>query len=66
MTLDTIIWIIGLGLPVVILIYLSGWLVGFNASYQMTNWGTGFDDGWKAHKEFTEAMGGQNRENKKA
>ena len=57
--MDTIIWIIGVGLPVAALIFLFGWLVGFNNSCQITNWGTGFDDGWKAHKEFTEEiMGG--------
>lgn len=53
MTLDTIIWIVGVGLPIAALIYLFGWLVGFNVSCQMTNWGTGFDDGWKAHEELT-------------
>lgn len=45
--MDAIIWLIGVGLHVVLLIYLFGWLVGFNDSYQMTNWGIGFDDGWK-------------------
>lgn len=61
--MDTIIWIVGLGLPIAGLIYLFGWLVGFNASCQMTNWGTGYDDGWKAHKEFTEEiMGGKQNE----
>lgn len=59
--MDTIIWIVGLGLPIAMLIFLVGWMVGFDVSYQMTNWGTGYDDGWKAHKEFTEEMGGLNR-----
>ena len=52
--MDTIIWIIGVGLPIAVLIYLFGWLVGFNVSCQMTNWGTGFDDGWKAYEELME------------
>ncbi len=54
--MDTIMWIIVVGLPVTMLIYLFGWLVGFNSSQQTTNWGTGFDDGWKAHKRITEEI----------
>lgn len=60
--MDAVIWFIGIALPVALLIFLFGWLVGFNSSRQMTNWGIGYDDGWKAHKEFMEEiMGGMNR-----
>ena len=45
--MDTIIWLIGIGLPVAMLIFAGGWLVGFNASEDMTNWGTGWDSGWE-------------------
>ena len=63
--MDTIIWIVGVGLPIAALIYLFGWLVGFEVSDQMTNWGTGYDDGWKAHKEFMEEiMGGKKNDNR--
>ena len=63
--MDAIIWIIGLGIPIAALIFLFGWLVGFNASRQITNWGIGYDDGWKSHKEFTEKiMGGKKNDNR--
>lgn len=62
--MDTIIWLIGIGLPIAALIFLLGWIVGFEVSCQMTNWGTGYDDGWKAHKEFTEEMGGKQNDNR--
>ena len=62
--MDAVIWFIGLALPVAMLIFLIGWMVGFNASCQITNWGTGYDDGWKAHKKFTEEiMGGKKNDN---
>jgi hypothetical protein len=32
------------------MIFLIGWLVGFNNRYDAANWGIGFDDGWKAHE----------------
>lgn len=45
-----------IALPVVGLIFLLGWLAGFCYSDNITNWGTGFDDGWKAHKELMEEI----------
>ncbi len=48
--MDEVIWFI-IGLLIATVIFLFGWLVGFNASYNQSNWGTGFDDGWKAYKE---------------
>ena len=56
--MDTIIWIIGVGLPISALIFFIGWMVGFNDSSQITNWGIGYDDGWKAHKEFMDEIMG--------
>lgn len=49
-------WVINLviGIPIAAAIFLFGWLAGFNESLDMTNWGTGFDDGWNAHKELSE------------
>ena len=47
-------FILGIGIPVGALLFLFGWLAGFNASIWKENWGTGFDDGWNAHKEITE------------
>ena len=47
-------FILGVGIPICILLFLFGWLAGFNASFRMTNWGTGFDDGWNAYKEIME------------
>jgi|GEM_PF-6887357 len=46
MTLDAIIWIIGVWLPISALICLVGWLVGFNANEDISNWGSGWDSGW--------------------
>lgn len=54
--MEAVIWFIGIALPVAAMIFLFGWLVGFNYSSDMSNWGTGFDDGWKAHKELTEEI----------
>lgn len=64
MTLDAVIWIICIGFPVAALIFLNGWMVGFNSAANWSNWGTGYDDGWKAHKEFAEATFGENEQNK--
>ena len=47
----TVIWIVGIGLPVAAMLFLFGWMVGFNEGSDMCDWGTGFDDGWKAYKE---------------
>lgn len=58
--MDTIIWIIGIGIPVGMLIYLVGWMVGYHASAKITNWGIGYEDGWNAHEKFTKEMGGLN------
>lgn len=41
-----IIWLIGVGLPVAMLIFLFGWMVCFNGSEDITNWGDGWDTGW--------------------
>lgn len=49
--METVIWLVGIALPVAALLYLFGWLVGYNVGFDMSNWGTGFDDGWKAFKE---------------
>ena len=54
--MDAVILGIGIGLPVVILIFFIGWMVGFNNALQISNWGTGYEDGWKAHKELTEEI----------
>ena len=48
--MDEVIWFL-IGLQIAAVIFIFGWLVGFNASYNQSNWGTGFDDGWKAYKE---------------
>lgn len=49
--METVIWIVVLALPVAALLFLFGWLVGFNAGCKMSNWGTGYEDGWNAYKE---------------
>ena len=54
--MDTFILIVGIGIPIAALIFLVGWLVGYNYSSSTSNWGTGFNDGWKAHKELTEII----------
>lgn len=53
--METFIWLVGIGLPVAALLYLFGWLVGFNAGSDMCNWGAGYEDGWKAHENGWEA-----------
>lgn len=50
--METVIWLVAIGLPIAALLFLFGWMVGFNEGSDMGNWGTGFDDGWKAYKEF--------------
>lgn len=49
--METVIWLVGIGLPVAALLFLIGWMVGFSEGSNMGDWGTGFDDGWKAYKE---------------
>ncbi|MBQ1778900.1 MAG: hypothetical protein IIZ93_12150 [Acidaminococcaceae bacterium] len=49
--METVIWLVGIALPVAALLFLFGWMVGFNAGCDKSDWGTGFDDGWKAYKE---------------
>lgn len=39
--------IICIALAVVSLVYLGGWLQGYENGFDIANWGTGFDDGWK-------------------
>lgn len=60
------IWIFGLGLPIVTLIYLAGWLRGFNSRAHMTNWITGYDAGWEDHraiaKQIPERYGAEEEE----
>lgn len=43
-------WVIGLGLPIAWMIFLLGWLRGYNRSEDSINWGTGYDEGWTAHE----------------
>ena len=35
-----------------VIAFLLGWMRGFTELNTIENWGIGFDDGWKAHKEF--------------
>lgn len=58
--METVIWLVGIALPVAALLFLFGWLVGFNAGSDMGDWGTGFDDGWKAYKELVIETGRTN------
>ena len=44
--MDAVIWFIGIILPVALLIFFFGWMVGFNASEDIANWGEGWDSGW--------------------
>lgn len=56
--METVIWLVGIALHVAGLLFLFGWLVGFNAGSDMDDCGTGFDDGWKAYKELVRETGG--------
>lgn len=49
--METVIWHVGIALPIAALLFFFGWLVGFNEGSDMGGWGTGFDDGWKAYEE---------------
>lgn len=49
--METVIWLVGLALPVAALLFLFGYLKGLIDASAIDNWGTGFDDGWKAYKE---------------
>ena len=49
----TVIWFLAIALPVAAILFLLGWLMGFNHGCDELNWGTGFDDGWKAREEYT-------------
>lgn len=49
--MEIVILHIGIALPVAALLFLLGWLVGFNECCDDCNWGIGFDDGWDAYKE---------------
>jgi hypothetical protein len=53
---EIVIWHVGIALPIAFLLFLLGWLVGFNEGSD-TNWGTGFDDGWNACKELVIEIG---------
>lgn len=44
--MDAVIWLIGIALPVAMLLFTIGWLVGFNSAGDISNWGTGWDSGW--------------------
>ena len=46
MIASLIIWGIGIGIPVAMIIFLLGWLAGFNHSEDIGNWGAGWDSGW--------------------
>lgn len=49
--MELVILLVGIGFPVAALLFLIGWMIGFNEGCDMGDWGTGFDDGWKAHEE---------------
>lgn len=49
--METVIWLVGLVIPVVALLFLFGYLKGLINASAIDNWGTGFDDGWQAYKE---------------
>lgn len=44
--MDAVIWFPAIALPVAALLFTIGWLVGFNAADDISNWGTGWDSGW--------------------
>lgn len=50
------IWIIGLGLPIATLIFLAGWLRGFNSRANMMNWTAGYNAGWADHEVIAEQI----------
>lgn len=58
--MEAVIWCLAIVPPVAVLIFFLGWLAGFNESSNISGWGVGYDDGWKAHKEFTEEIKGYN------
>lgn len=44
-------WICGVGIPAAALLFLFGYLKGLIDASDISNWGVGFDDGWKAYEE---------------
>ena len=48
MIASLIIWGIGIGIPVAMMIFLLGWLAGFNHFVDVGSWGAGWDSGWNA------------------
>ena len=57
--METIIWLVGIAIPVAALLFFLGWMVGFNEGGEVGGWGTGFDDGWKAYEELVIETGGK-------
>ena len=49
--METVIWVVGIAVPVAALFFLFGYTKGLVDASDISNWGTGFDDGWKAYKE---------------
>ena len=46
--MDVVILCTVIAVPLVSLVYVLGWMRGFDASNHIANWGIGFDDGYEA------------------